>query len=91
MEAINILKRASAGKNKPYCSFENLPAGDYLIAEFALVDTKHGTRLRLDLGDKVVLLPERFSANLKPEHIVDLNKSQQFLIYYGKDVANRNK
>lgn len=80
--------------DKPYCSFEKLPHGEHLIYGFALVKTKidkENPRLRVDLGDKVVFLPERFSTYLTAEGVADLNVGQKVLIYNGKDVTNHNK
>lgn len=89
MASFNLLKSQCC--DKPYCSFNNLDLGEYLIKEFALVNTKYGERLRLDLGDKEVFMPERFSKNLTPEGLAELNASKAMLIYKGKDAANKDK
>lgn len=67
MEAFNLLKTACWGV-KPLVNFNNLPVGEYFVTEFSLVSAKHGTTIRVDLGDRYVLLPKRFAENqtLKP-------------------------
>ena len=88
MSAFSLLKNLCM--NKPCCAFKDLPQGEYLIYDFALVRTKFGVQLRLDLGDKVVFLPERFSKHLKPEDIPELNKPQKILCYNGMDASKKN-
>lgn len=87
--AISLLKGACIDKS--YCSFKDLQPGDYLISNFFLTETRYGRRLKLDLGDKVVILPERFSVGLKTEDVDELNRTPQLFIYRGKDVNNRNR
>lgn len=90
MAALDILK--SQCTSKPYTSFDNLPLGDYLISSFKLINLKNfGIRLRLDLGDKVVFLPERFSRNFTEQHCAEMNCGQYIFKYLGKDVNNHNK
>lgn len=79
--ALEIFRNAC--RVKSYCRFDDLAVGDYLVYHFALKDTKYGKRLRVDLGDKFLYLPERF---LVPESVVaDLNKTQYYLVYRGKE------
>lgn len=89
MSAFEILKNAS--NSKPTTNFDKLDLGDYFISSFTLVETKFGPRLRLDLGDKLVLLPERFSAGLTAEKIQELNEENFLLAYKGKDKTQKNK
>lgn len=89
MSAFNILKNAS--NSKPITNFNKLDFGDYFISSFTLVETKFGPRLRLDLGDKLVLLPERFSAGFTAEKIQELNEENFLLVYKGKEKAQNNK
>lgn len=79
--ALEIFRNAA--RVKSYCRFDDLPVGDYLVCNFALKPTKYGMRIRVDLGDKFVYLPERF---LVPESVInDLNKTQHWLCYRGKE------
>lgn len=89
MSALQLLKNAS--NSKPVANFDKLAAGDYFISNFAVVETKFGSRLRIDLGDKAVLLPERFTVGLTPEKVCELNEGNYILVYKGKDRAQNNK
>lgn len=90
MSALSILKKEC--DNKPYISFDNLPKGDYLVSSFDLIEIKTvGLRLRLDLGDKVVFLPERFSKNFTIEHCHEMNAGEYIFKYMGKDARNHNR
>lgn len=87
--AFNLLKSASI--NKPYCSFSELPVGEYIIAEFALVDTKFGERLRVDLGEKYVYLPMRYAVKMTNDLVAELNETPMVMIYMGKNPKKHNK
>lgn len=89
MDAFSMLKSVCC--TKQFVSFENLPVGDYFVEEFALVNTKFGTRIRVDIGDKVVFLPERFSKNMTSEKVNELNNSPKLMCYKGKDASKHNK
>lgn len=83
-----MLKKA-ASYSKPLVSFSQLPKGEYIVQEFSLVQTKFGPKIKADLGDKVVFLPSRFSANMTEENVAELNNIPQILIFSGIDY-NRN-
>lgn len=89
MSALKLLKDASNAK--PITNFDDLAVGDYLISSFLLVETKFGSRLRIDLGDKVVFMPARYSVCLTHENVKELNDGQYLLCYKGKDKAQNNK
>ena len=86
--SLSLLKTLCYEKN--VVAFKDIEIGEYLIHEFALVHTTWGARVRLDLGDKAIFLPERF-AKMKPEDVEALNSSQKILCYMGKDPARKNK
>lgn len=87
--AFELLKSA-CGK-KPFCSFENLPVGEYLVTEFYIAETKkYGVRVHAELEDKIVTLPERFAKKLTVENIAELNQTQKVLCYLGKNPKWRN-
>lgn len=87
--AFELLRNACI--TKQYTSFTKLPFGNYLVEEFSFVQTQYGDRIRVDLGDKYVFLPERFSARLKPEHIPELNENQRVMVYNGRSQGNKNQ
>lgn len=89
MNALGVLKAACA--NKPFKSFKNLDIGDYVVDNFQRVKTDYGDRLRIELSDSVMYLPERFSNLLQDEHLTDLNDSTVVMSYSGKDPNNRNR
>ena len=89
MSAFQLLKNAS--NPKPIANFDNLPVGDYFISNFALVETKFGLRLRLDLGDKILFLPERFAIGFTAEKVSELNEGHYLLLYKGKECSQNNK
>lgn len=89
MEAFAMLKKA-ASYSKPLVSFTQLPVGEYVVSEFSLVQTKFGPKIRADLGDKIVLLPSRFSFNMTAEKVADLNTIPQILVFSGIDYSRNN-
>lgn len=89
MSSFSLLKNASC--NKPYCAFSNLSIGDYLVTDFALVETKYGPRLRVDLGEKILTLPERYARDMTHEKVLELNDSPKWMSYYGRDPRKNNK
>lgn len=88
-KSLQLLQEASYCKQ--YISFEDLPVGDYIVHSFAIVETKnYGKRIRVDLGDKVVLLPQRYIKEIKEENIEELNQGQYMMTFRGKNPALRN-
>lgn len=75
---------------KKIASFNNLPIGQYVVNKFSIVETSHGTRVRIDLDETYMYLPERFT-KLTPDKIEELSKSSKIMIYDGKDSANKNR
>lgn len=80
---------------KPFISFEELPIGDYFIKSFAYVETKYGKKIRLDIGENVVFLPERFVKRIGEDNVdkalSEMNKGEYWLLYRGKDKSQRNQ
>lgn len=89
MAAINVLKTACLNKN--YKSFKNLAIGDYVVDNFQRVTTDYGDRLRIELHDCVMYLPERFSHLLTDDHISELNSSTVVMSFSGKDSNAQNR
>lgn len=89
MEAFVMLKKA-ASYNKPLVSFSQLPVGEYVVLEFSMVQTKFGPKIKLDLGDKVVFLPSRFSKDMTDEKLAALNTLPQMLVFSGIDSSRNN-
>lgn len=71
---------------RSYKSFADLKVGDYPVRKFGFADTKHGKRLRVDLTDFYVFLPERFQIeNFPPSRIEELNSTDIILEFKGKE------
>lgn len=86
MDALNM-----ACTKKTYQSFKNLQPGEYIVHQFSIVDTAHGKRVRIDLLESYMLLPERFIHQLGPEKISVLNKAQKIMVYGGEDSSDRDR
>lgn len=88
MSALSALK--SVCTFKPYTSFERLEMGDYLISSATIVNTPtYGQRIRLDIGEKLVILPKRYE--LTDEQIKELNSVEHVMKFMGKDPTKHNK
>lgn len=81
--ALNALKSA-------YQSFKDLETGEYIVKHFTIIQTSHGQRVRIELDDKYMYLPERFVNTIGP-HIEVLNKSPKVMVYSGKDSSDRDR
>lgn len=81
----------SACVKKTYQSFEKLERGEYIVDGFSIVDTARGKRVRIDMADTYMLLPERFFKQLSEETIAALNKAPKIMVYGGKETNNRNR
>lgn len=79
-----------AGAKKSFQSFKNLPQIEYIIEKFTTVQTSHGIRVRIEIGDTYMFLPERYSS-LTEEEIGTLNKSQKIMVYSGKDSTDHDR
>lgn len=89
MNAISMLK--SACVNKPFKSFKNLLVGDYIVEDFQRVTTSYGDRVRIEIFDAVMYLPERFSRILSDGLLTELNESTVVMSYSGKDPNTSNR
>lgn len=88
MESFNKLKKACW--QSKLVSFDNLPIGEYVVSEFSLVSTHFGPKIKADLGDKYVFLPNRFAEGMTTTDVENLNKVPQKMFYTGKDATKRN-
>lgn len=62
----------------------DLPLGEYLVHKFALCETRYGTKLKLDLGDKYVILPNSATKGLTtPSNVAELNTLPQIFVWGG--------
>lgn len=86
MDSLNL-----ACGSKVYQSFQTLSIGDYIVNHFSTVTTPRGDRIRIDLDESYMLLPERFFNLLNQEKLDLLNKSPKIMIYGGKDHLNRSR
>lgn len=77
--------------NRTYQSFKDIQPGEYIVNFFSIVDTKHGVRIRIDMAQEFMLLPERFAKTLTAEKISLLNLKPKIMVYGGKDSTNRDR
>lgn len=87
--ALIFLKNAST--NKSFRSFQDLEIGTYIITEFSKVETKFGTKIRIDIGDYLVNLPQRYTEGMTQEYLDELNRTRMLMRYHGKDPKKNNK
>lgn len=82
--ALLIIK--SACVSKEYKSFNNLNAGSYYVQYFQRITTPSGERIRVDLVDFFVYLPQRFSYKLDDDNLTELNTIDKAVVmtYAGK-------
>lgn len=85
---MNALKGNCA--KKPFMGFNELAVGEYEVKHFKRVETQYGERIRVDLIDKFMYLPERFIF-MSNDDIKELNKTPKIMIYGGKDDTNHNR
>lgn len=75
----------SSCEHRPYKSFSTLDCGEYPVTKFSISETKYGDRIRVDLKECYVFLPQRFSVDLFNEQAIkDLNSQDIVMIYRGK-------
>lgn len=95
MSAVFDLFKSACVAVKPYISFDELAVGDYFIKSFAYVDTKFGKKIRLDIGECVVFLPNRFINAIGVENIdekiAEMNQGQYVMLYRGKNKSQFNQ
>lgn len=73
---------------KEHKNFSDLQFGDYVIQKFSLINTIHGTRIRIEIDDWFMILPGSYPG-LMEEDLTELNKFSIVMTYSGKDVNNR--
>lgn len=89
MSVLNLLKTANLGRE--YKSFKDLPVGSYVIKRFSLFETTYGVRVRIEINDWYMFLPERFTGFIRDENIADLNAATVVMTYSGKDMNNQSR
>lgn len=89
MAALDVLKTACLKKS--FRSFNDLVPGEYIIQHFTLMNTNFGKRVRIDMDDAYMYLPERFAMGLNEAAIAELNASPKIMIFSGKDSKDRNR
>lgn len=81
----------AACSNKNFKSFKDLAIGEHLIEKFSIVNTSFGDRVRVDLKDCFMFLPERFMTYLDGEAIKKLNESNIMMSYKGRNLNNNRR
>lgn len=94
MDAMDKLKSAckKTSIKKTYKSFKDINIGEYNINRFAVVDCQFGKRIRIDLDEFFMYLPERFVKFLTDADIDQLNEAvPKVMVYSGKDAENKDR
>lgn len=89
MDAFEKLKKACI--NKPFVSVSNLPEGNYIVQRFQRLETFNGPRVRVELKDYIVYLPDRFVELLCHDTIKELNQQKVIMKHMGKDPEDSNR
>lgn len=87
--AMSALKMACTKKS--YQSFKDIVPGEYIVEKFSFVESSHGKRIRIDIEEKYMFLPERFAKMLTVDDINELNGSPKIMVYGGKESGNRDR
>lgn len=61
----------------------DLPFGEYPIRSFLWLETRFGSKIKLDLGDKFVILPNSCSKKQTRESVAALNFLPQIFVWNG--------
>lgn len=75
----------------PYISFNDLAPGDYIVNHFAVVETKFGKRIRVEIDNGYLLLPGRCIRRVDKATINELNKTPKHMTYSGKDHGQKDR
>lgn len=86
---MQALKAACISRN--YQSFRDFKPGEYPVERFSVIETKFGNRIKVELKEVYLLLPERYNTAATPEGIADLNSCSKMMVYSGKDITNHNR
>lgn len=89
MSSLELLK--SLCLPRPFKSFKDLEPKEYRVHYFSLVPSNLGQRVRIDLADCYLFLPERFAKIMKEPVLNDLNNRAIIMVYDGKDKSNMNR
>lgn len=89
MEAIKALKSAFAPMN--FRSFKHLSLGEYVVKNFKFVKTSYGQRVRIEIDNFFMYLPERVVDKLDNKLIDVLNSNPVMMTYLGKDPEVQNR
>lgn len=91
MSALQLLQTLC--EKHPFKSFKELePNKHYMVRYFSIADSKLGKRIRIDLDDCYMFLPERFVKILSGTLIEELNLSGPIkMVYEGKDETCMNR
>lgn len=82
--ALQVLSELNSCSKK-YINFSKLPIGEYPVEKFSLVSTPHGDRIRADLAEYFIFLPQRYFDKVNEEKCVTLNKYNYIMVYNGKE------
>lgn len=61
----------------------DLPYGEYPVRKFFWLETRFGPKIKLDLGDKYVFLPNSIAKKQSRESIDALNMLPQIFVWNG--------
>lgn len=89
MEAVKVLQNAFKPIN--FKSFKHLAVGDYVVKNFKVVKTTYGPRVRIEIDEFYMYLPERATEHLDEKTIASLNSNPTIMSYMGKDPEVQNR
>lgn len=78
------------GTDKKYKSFSTLEKGEYLVTRFSKATTKMGERIRIDIGDTYMYLPERFNS-MDEATMKELNLKPPMMIFNGREPGQNGR
>lgn len=81
LQGLNELNSCS----RKYTNFSKLPIGEYPVQKFSLASTPHGDRIRVDLAEYFVFLPQRYYDKVDMEKCAALNKFNYIMVFNGKE------
>lgn len=87
MEALKKACNSSTFKN-----FDQIIPGEYPVTDFSFVETRFGRKLKVNTAEFFCYLPARFLEFINTdEHIEELNKVTQVMVFKGKDAQWKNR
>lgn len=85
-------KLRAACQKKTFKSFKSMEVGQYFIDRFSLVETVYGKRVRVDMEESYMFLPERIFKLVTEADIDELNSATpKIMIFSGRDGGDQSR